>query len=164
MIRNRINKITITGLGMACVFVGTMVMIPSAAGGFLNLGDGFILLFSSFLSPLSGFLIGGVSSSIVDMISGYVVYAPYTLIIKGLEGILVSILFQKLSDKSKLLIYILASLVMVFGYFLATWNITQSILVAISTLWGNAIQGFAGICIAYLLYDRLCYIISRLNN
>ena len=160
---SNINKITITGLGMACVFVGTMIMIPSGTGGYINLGDGFILLFSSFLSPFSSFLIGGVTSALVDVFSGYGIYAPYTLLIKGLEAVLVSVLFQKWKEKFKLHIYILASLIMFFGYFLATWNITQSLLVAIGTLLGNAIQGLSGICIAYLLYNRFSLILSKAN-
>ena len=92
MINSKIKEFTITGFGMACVFIGTMIMVPNSTGGFINLGDGFILLFSSFLSPLSCFLVGGVSSALVDVFCGYIIYAPYTLLIKGLEGIVVSLI------------------------------------------------------------------------
>lgn len=159
MIKNRINEVTITGLGMACVSIGTMIMIPNTTGGFLNLGDGFILLFSSFLSPLSSFLVGGVASALVDFLCGYIIYAPYTLLIKGLEAIVVSLIMSKW--KNKLVAYFIASLIMIIGYFLAAWNIHQNFIVALSTIWESAIQGIVGFIVAYLLYNRLSNLITK---
>ena len=54
-------EIVLTGLGMALVFVATMfIKIPNTLDGYFNLGDGFILLFASFLNPFESFLIGGL--------------------------------------------------------------------------------------------------------
>ena len=48
------KEIVLTGLGIATVFVATMyIRIPNAISGYFNLGDGFILLFSSFLLSTS---------------------------------------------------------------------------------------------------------------
>lgn len=155
MFRKKSYEIAITGLGMATVYVGTMIMIPNATGGYFNLGDGFILLFSSILSPLSSFFVGGVSSAMVDATTGYTHYVPYTLIIKGLEGVIVSLFFSKWHSKTKFLSYSMATFIMVGGYFLAKWQLKQNFIVALGSIPENTIQASVGIVIAYLLYDRV---------
>ena len=85
-------EIVLTGLGMALVFVATMfIKIPNTLDGYFNLGDGFILLFASFLNPFERFLIGGLGSALADVAGGYGHYSFFTIIIKGLEGIVVSL-------------------------------------------------------------------------
>ena len=65
-------EIVLTGLGMALVFVATMfIKVPNALDGYFNLGDGFILLFASFLNPFESFLIGGLGSALADVAGGY---------------------------------------------------------------------------------------------
>lgn len=155
MFRKKSYEIAITGLGMATVYVGTMIMIPNATGGYFNLGDGFILLFSSILSPLGAFLVGGVSSAMVDAMSGYTHYVPYTLIIKGLEGVVVSLFFKRWHSKSMILSYITATVIMVGGYFLAKWQLKQNFIVALGSIPENLIQASVGVVIASLLYDRV---------
>ena len=81
-------EIVLTGLGMALVFVATMfIKVPNALDGYFNLGDGFILLFASFLNPFESFLIGGLGSALADVAGGYGHHFFFTLVIKGLEGI-----------------------------------------------------------------------------
>lgn len=160
MFRKKIYEIAITGLGIAAVFVGTLIMIPNATGGYFNLGDGFILLFSSILSPLGGFLVGGVASAMADAASGYMHYVPYTLIIKGLEGMIVSLFFTKCKDKHKLLAFVTGAMIMVIGYFFAKWHLKQNVYVALGGIWENTIQSGIGVVIAYLLYDRINKLVS----
>ena len=96
------QQIVLYALGMAIVFVSTMfIKIPNGIDGYFNLGDGFILLFSSIVSPLGGFLIGGLGSALADVAGGYAYYFIPTLLIKGLEGCMVAYLFQKYGNKIK---------------------------------------------------------------
>ena len=82
------QQIVLYALGMAIVFVSTMfIKIPNGIDGYFNLGDGFILLFSSIVSPLGGFLIGGLGSALADVAGGYAYYFIPTLLIKGLRDI-----------------------------------------------------------------------------
>ena len=78
-------EIVLTGLGMALVFVATMfIKVPNALDGYFNLGDGFILLFASFLNPFESFLIGGLGSALADVAGGYGHYFFFTkYILKG---------------------------------------------------------------------------------
>ncbi|MBQ9839987.1 MAG: ECF transporter S component [Erysipelotrichaceae bacterium] len=147
----RLQEMTRIGLGIAVVFCGTyFFIIPNQLGGYMNLGDGFILLFSSIVSPLGGFLIGGVGSAIADVVSGYGLYAPFTLVIKGLEGFLVAALIKKTSKKWML--YVVGCLIVIVGYFLVDWFLQGSFVVAITGIPTNIMQTVCGFVIAMCLH------------
>lgn len=147
----RLQEMTRIGLGIAVVFCGTyFFIIPNQLGGYMNLGDGFILLFSSIVSPLGGFLIGGVGSAIADVVSGYGLYAPFTLVIKGLEGYLVATFINK--APKKWIIYVLGSLIVIVGYFLVDWFLQGSFVVAITGIPTNIMQTLCGFVIAMCLH------------
>ena len=47
------REMVLAALGIALVYITTMfIKLPNSIGGYLNLGDGFILLFAGFLHPL----------------------------------------------------------------------------------------------------------------
>ena len=153
---NKIKEITLIGLGMACVFVGTMIIIPNATGGYFNLGDGFIMLFASIVNPLGAFLIGGVTSCIVDAISGYAPYIIPTLLTKGLEAIIISYIMNKNKKLStRYFAYMIGALVMVSGYFIAEIYLNQSVGIAFVALPTNILQAFVGFMIAVILYPTI---------
>lgn len=149
----RIKELTLYGLGIAVVFCGTYFFIfPNQLGGYMNLGDGFVLMFATVASPLGGFIIGGVGSCIADLAAGYGQYMFFTLLIKGLEGAFVSYFVHKCkTNKYVYLGYLFGSLIMISGYFLVDWYMQQSFLMAITGLPTNLIQSVLGIVIAMIL-------------
>ena len=155
-------RIVLTGLGMALVFVATLfIKVPNALDGYFNLGDGFILLFSSFLNPLESFLIGGLGSALADVAGGYGHYFFFTLIIKGLEGIVISFMNKNYSKTKQISSYVLGSLIMVFGYFLAKYILKGSWILAASEVPSNLVQAIAGIVIAVVAYPVVKKIIQN---
>ena len=96
------SKIALYGMFMALNTVSTMIIsIPSiATQGYINLGDAFVILSGLVLGPFGGLVVGGIGSALADILLGYAYYAPYTLIIKGLEGLIgVSIYRKVLKEK-----------------------------------------------------------------
>ena len=85
------KEICLRGLMIALVTVSTMVLqIPvSATNGYIHLGDSMILLISVFFGWRYGMVAGGVGAALADLLSGYAHWAPFTLIIKGVMGLLV---------------------------------------------------------------------------
>ena len=68
----------------ALVCAATMVVrIPSPVNGYINLGDGAVLLAAWLLGPLGGAAAGGLGSMLADVFSDYLHYAPGTLVIKA---------------------------------------------------------------------------------
>ncbi|MEQ9715629.1 MAG: ECF transporter S component [Candidatus Asgardarchaeia archaeon] len=64
--------------------------------GYFNFGEVGIYIAAALFGPIVGAFAGGVGSMIADIISGYIIYAPATLIIKGTEGLIVGYLVRKL--------------------------------------------------------------------
>ena len=144
-----LKQITQVGLGIAAVFCGTyFFIIPNQLGGYMNLGDGFILLFASLVHPLGGFLIGGMGSAIADIVSGFGLYAPFTLVIKGLEGFIVAKYCHKIN---RYVCYLIGCFIMISGYFLVDWFLQGSFAIAITGLPTNLMQALCGMTIAVLL-------------
>lgn len=153
----QIQQIVLSALGIAIVFVATiLIRIPNAMQGYVNMGDGLILLFASFLSPALSFLVGGLGSGLADIAGGYGYYFIFTLIIKGLEGFIVAYLLQKKDHPVyRMFTYLLGSLIMIGGYFIADTIVNQSIWLGAASIWGNLFQAAIGFCIGIIGYPLL---------
>ncbi|HME50981.1 MAG TPA: ECF transporter S component [Candidatus Lokiarchaeia archaeon] len=93
--------IAVTAAFTALVFVATFsfrIPLP-ISGGYFNLGDVVIFVTALSFGPWIGAFAGGVGSMLSDMI-GYPIYAPWTLIIKGMEGLIVGLLYMKFNQKA----------------------------------------------------------------
>ncbi|MFQ7536367.1 MAG: ECF transporter S component, partial [Clostridium sp.] len=117
--------------------------------------DGFLLLFASVLNPFLAFMVGGVGSALADITGGYGMYALFTLLIKGMEAVLVSWLVCRGRSSFRYVAYILGGLLMVGGYFLADAYINQSWQLSLTGIPGNLVQAAAGYAIALAAYPLL---------
>lgn len=70
------------------------VYIP-ATTGYFNVGEIMVYTCALLMGPYVGAFAGGVGSMVSDLSLGYPYYAPGTLIIKGLEGLIVGYLGTK---------------------------------------------------------------------
>ena len=106
----------------ALVAVATMIIkIPTPTGGYVNIGDGFVLLSGWMLGPVWGTLAAGIGSMLADLI-GYPIYAPATFVIKALMVVVAVLIkngFHKLPTVWRAFLSgVAAELVMALGYFL----------------------------------------------
>ncbi len=114
-----VSKIVFLAVSTALVFVVTrLAAVPISAfnGQEFDLGDIMIFTFAWTFGPTIGAFAGGVGSAISDA-SIPSPFAPFTLVIKGTEGFLAGYL----AKRSMSLSWIVASIVMVGGYFLTNW-------------------------------------------
>ena len=113
-------KFAVAAALAATTTVATMlIQIPiPPTRGYLNFGE--ILVFTSALlfGRFVGGMAGGIGSAMADVITGYAYYAPYTLIVKGLEGFLAGAIRDGKSTRRDLLGWFVGAVVMVTGYFL----------------------------------------------
>lgn len=151
-----VKDIVTAALGIALVFLATwLIKVPNGIQGYFNLGDGFILLFASVLNPFLAFMAGGVGSAMADIAGGYGMYAIFTLLIKGLEAVLVSWLVYKGRSSFRYIAYVLGGLLMVGGYFIADAYINQSWQLSLTGIPGNLVQAAAGYAIALAAYPLI---------
>jgi len=123
----RTMNLAITSIMTALVCISTYLFripIPPTEGYF-NIGEAIIYISAIIFGPLIGGIAGGVGAALADVIGGYAIYAPGTLIIKFCEGFIIgSIIFtvhlKEWEHWKEYLIIIFAiligGLVMVLGY------------------------------------------------
>lgn len=152
---NRTLKITMTGLMIALVFVVTGIIPPIPYGvGYLNFGDAIVLLSGFLLGPLGGFLAGGLGSAMADWYLGFNQYIIFTLVVKGLVGMVAGFLFRKYNIKMIPFYLLISVIIQPFGYFITEWiflgiiDKQYGIVTAVGSLPGNTIQALVGLLLA----------------
>jgi uncharacterized membrane protein len=88
------RDLALAGIMTALVLVITrtfVVPIPQTKG-FFNLGEAGVYMAAVLFGPVIGAFAGGVGSALADLTLGYAQYAPFTLVIKGVEGALVGVI------------------------------------------------------------------------
>ena len=90
------KEVATGGLFAACVTAATLLSIPLPGFRlYFTMGEGFIYTIALLKGPFYGAAAGGIGASLADLILGYPLWAPFTLVIKGVEGFLVGVLRKK---------------------------------------------------------------------
>lgn len=158
------KTVVLSALFAALICIATMIIkIPTPLKGYLNLGDGAVLLSAWILPPGFAFLAAGVGSALADIFSGYIVYAPITFLVKGAMTIAAYLIF-KCFKKGNLFARIVsataAEVIMVLGYFVFE-GFMYGFIPSLANIPANAIQGAAGIILSVLTITHLKKAISK---
>lgn len=162
MKQNQSFKIILAAMFAALVCVATMLIhIPTpGTNGYVNLGDGIILTCAYLLSPGYAVAAAGLGSMLADLLSGYLTYAPGTLVIKGLVALIAALISKRLIAGNtsstrifsiRLIAGLIAELFMVAGYFLYESTLLSYGMGALASVPANMVQGAAGVIIALVL-------------
>ena len=150
--------VTIAVLAALTTVATFAIKIPTiATEGYVNVGDTVVMFAAITLGPIAGFIAGGLGSCLADLISGYPHWILPTFIIKGIEGLLVALIFG-LFKKTKLNEYVSAgisavigAIVMIAGYFVASAIMKGSAAVALTGVPGNCLQGLFSVILSEVL-------------
>ncbi len=153
-----IKKLVLAAVFAALACVATLVItVTLPGGGYFNLGDCIVITAGCLLGPVYGAAAAGIGTALADILGGFPIYAPATLIIKAGMAVIGWLLFTKLKKrfiKSGIAAAAIASLCseifMIAGYFIFECFL-YDINVAIIDIAGNALQGMAGLVTASLL-------------
>lgn len=125
----RIRLIVFTALMTALTTVLTLASVRYPTGsGYYNFGDIPIFMSACLLGPIPALITGALGAMLGDVILGYFPYAPFTLVIKALEGLIAGLLFKVIAKMTKKQVpqaiffglgCIVGGLEMALGYFLA---------------------------------------------
>jgi len=160
MYDSRIRKLIFSALFAALCCGATMVIkFPTLLGGYVHAGDAVVLLGAFLLGPGWGALAAGLGSALADILAGYVIYAPATLVIKALMALVAGLLLNSLGLKrpnpAALLAGVIAELIMVAGYFLYGCFILGFGLGALADVPMNLLQGAFGAAAGAALFGAL---------
>jgi uncharacterized membrane protein len=125
--RTPVLTITVTAVFTALVFLSTyLFQIPiPATQGYFNLGDIMIFITALTFGRTVGGFAGGVGSFLSDFVGGFGTFAPFTLVVKGLEGYVAGLISRRSVQTRAQMIgwavvaWVAGSVIMVLGYFLA---------------------------------------------
>jgi len=125
-----------------------LVRIPIApTRGYLNLGDAMVFFSALSLGGKIGGISGGVGSAIADILGGYAYFAPITLVVKGVEGLVAGLVAKKGTFIVMLAGTIAGGAVMIGGYFIAE-TLMYGVGPALVEVPANIIQIVGGLVIA----------------
>lgn len=161
MHNKKIRKLTLTSVLAALTCVATMLIrVPTPTKGYVNLGDCLVNISAWLLGPLCGGAAAGFGSAVADILSGYVVYAPATLIIKALMAVVSFMIFNLAAKKlhsaaARIIAASAAEVLMILGYFAFETIIYGSAVTASAGIIGNVFQGVMGTASSVILYEAV---------
>lgn len=132
----------LTALSVVLAFIH--VPMPT---GYLTLLDVGIYFTAYYLGSKYGAVVGGLSGFLIDLLLGYPQYMFHSLIAHGAQGY-----FAGWTGKKRILGLILASILMVGWYFLATFLLGYGLGGALAGIPGNLLQNLFGMLVGYLVY------------
>ncbi len=151
MKKNKIEKITQSGVGATIIFVMSQVVKIPLPFGYANMGDCFVIMSGWYIGGVYGCLASIIGSVLADAISGYIIYIPASIIIKALMSFASYKGYQFIKHfpaRKKcfgiVLISIIVEIFMVGGYFLYE-IVIYGYGAAILSFPGNVLQGVIAI-------------------
>lgn len=152
MKNNKIFKMVATALFTAMIFLLTRFVSVPVATGYVHFGDALVYLVASVMGGPWAFFAAAVGEALADVASGWIAYAPATLIVKALIAIPFVLVWKK-SDKVltplTALLTIPSGVITVAGYFVADMIIDKAY--AVVNIPGNVIQAVGSAVVFIIL-------------
>lgn len=143
-----------TALLTTLVFVATAfinIRLPIlSSGGLVHLGNVILFAAAILFGKKKGAIAGAVGIAIFDLSSGWALWAPFTLVVRGIMGYIVgTIAYSNNKNGDNFLINILAVFVsgiwMIIGYYITEVILYGNLLAPVASIPGNITQLVVGL-------------------
>lgn len=142
--KNSIQTITLSAVFIALTYVFTAfinVKLPIAAnGGLIHLGNVPLFIAAIVYGKKVGALAGGIGMGLFDLLSGWTLWAPFTVVIVGLMGYVVGSIAHKKGYPRYVLALMLALVIKIVGYYIAEIVIYGNFVAPVASIPGNCVQ------------------------
>ena len=147
----------LTAMLIALVFVATLTLnirLPIAAnGGLVHLGTTMLFIASILFGPKKGALAGAIGMGLFDLVSGWTLWAPFTIVARGLQGYIVGKIAWSFGRKGNSIAFNLLATISSIPVMLGVYYICERVLfgswtIPVASIPGNLIQNIVGICVA----------------
>ena len=125
------------------VFVVTAYLHIPTYNGYVHCGDGLIFLAACLMPMPYSIVIGATGAMLADLLTGFAIWAPGSMIIKGLLTLLFTTKSTKIITKRNLVMLLPAALISAVGYYLYEALITGSFAASLAGIPGSLIQAVA---------------------
>ncbi|MGM9578603.1 MAG: ECF transporter S component [Evtepia sp.] len=140
-----VKELAITAICIVLVYVFTAVVnvkLPiAAAGGLIHLGNVPLFIAAILFGKRTGMIAGGIGMGLFDLLSGWTLWAPFTLVIVGIMGLVVGMVTEKKKSFPRyILAMILACIIKIVGYYIAEGIIYGNWVAPAASIPGNLVQ------------------------
>ena len=155
-----VQNIAVTAVFIALTYVFTAfvnIRLPlMAKGGLIHLGNIPLFIAAIVFGWKVGMIAGGVGMALFDVTSGWVSWAPFTLIVVGLMGAVVGKISDNKNSYKRNVIAVAAALVIkIVGYYIAEWILYGNIFAPVSSIPGNIVQVVAAAIVVLPISVRI---------
>ncbi len=154
-----LRKVVRLALIASVVMVATLFLKVTTPTGYIHLGDGVIYGAALAFGGNFAAVAGGLGSAMADVLGGFPIWAPWTLVIKGVSGWAIGRLGQNQGRGRQIAAMAVGAAWTVAGYAAVT-SVMYSPAAAIGESLGNLAQTGSGIVIGLILAPAL----SRLET
>ncbi|MBT2616117.1 ECF transporter S component [Peribacillus butanolivorans] len=147
----------ITAMLIALVFLSTFflnIKLPIAAnGGLVHLGTAMLFIASILFGPKKAALAGAIGMGLFDIVGGWTLWAPITIVARGLQGYIVGkIVWSKGRNGTSIAFNVIATIVSI-PFMIAVYYIGEGILYGnwiapLASIPGDLVQNILGIIVA----------------
>jgi energy-coupling factor transport system substrate-specific component len=164
---NNPRTLATTGIMTALVLGLTLIHVAvTPALGYVHLGDLAIYFTAYAFGPWAGMIAGGLGTGLADVASGYAIFAPLSLVVHGLQGLVAGWIARSSVSPVRLALGVLAGgVILVGGYFLGELAIPVfgGPAVAIGEVPFNAVQATFG-ALGAVVYAAVARAYPRLRH
>ena len=139
MKKSNIRLITFSAVCTAAVFVLTAYLHIPSHTGFVHIGDGIIFLCAALLPLPYAIFVGSVGAGLADVLSGFAIFAPGTVVIKALSVVFFA-RTKRIVSVRNIFALIPAYALCIGGYYLYDALIIGNFLSALAGIPGYAMQ------------------------
>ena len=125
------------------VFVITAYLHIPTYNGYVHCGDGVIFLAACVLPMPYSIIVGALGAMLADLLTGFAIWAPGSMIIKSLLALLFTCKSNKIITQRNLLMLLPAALISAAGYYLYEALITGSFVASLVGIPGSLVQALA---------------------
>ena len=136
----RIQRLCQTALFAATIYVFTAYLHVPSFNGYTHVGDGFLYLAASALPVGYAAAAGAIGAGLADLLSGYGIWAPATLIIKAVTACFFTSKAPTFLCKRNYLALIPSLLLCAGGYYFYESLITQNFIAPLAGISGYITQ------------------------
>ena len=125
------------------VFVITAYLHIPTYNGYVHCGDGFIFLAACILPMPYAIIVGALGAMLADLLTGFAIWAPGSMLIKGLMALIFSCKAKKIVTTRNFIMLLPAALISVVGYYIYEGLITGNFVASLTGIPGSIIQAVA---------------------
>ncbi len=165
------DTVTIGVLAGMCA-IATSIRIPLGAGAMVHLGTAFMFTVSITFGGMYAGLSAAIGSAFFDLLMGFSPYTAWSFAIKGSAGLIAGVISHGLWPQGQaaatggwlvrsVMGCIAAATWTLGGYFIAWWQVTGSLAVAVANIPASLLTSAVGLVIALILAPKLKKALSR---